>query len=72
LGIAKNHPFLDGDKRAAYVALEVFLELNGLRFTASDADAVIRTLQMAAGDVSDDEFIAWVRGHVGLGAPSDQ
>ena len=67
LGIAKSHPFLDGNKRAAYVVLEVFLELNGLGFNASDADAVIKALQMAAGDISDDEFIAWVRSHAELG-----
>lgn len=64
LAIAKNHPFLDGNKRTAYVALEVFLELNGLDFIASDAEAVIRTLQMAAGDVSDKEFTAWVRSNI--------
>ncbi len=61
LGIARNHPFIDGNKRTAYVALETFLALNGLRFPVSDADAVIKTLQMAAGDMDDAAFIAWVR-----------
>ena len=63
LGIAKNHPFVDGNKRTAYVALEVFLKLNGLDFVASDAEAVVATLDMAAGELTDDEFTAWVREH---------
>ena len=61
LGIARPPPFIDGNKRSAYVALETFLALNGLRFPVSDADAVIATLQMAAGDTDDAAFIAWVR-----------
>jgi death on curing protein len=64
LGIARNHPFIDGNKRTAYVALETFLALNGLRFPVSDAHAVIFTLQMAAGDMDDDAFIDWVRANV--------
>jgi death on curing protein len=63
LGIARNHPFVDGNKRTAFVALELFLRLNGCRFTAGDADAVVMTLAMAAGELSDDEFTAWVRLH---------
>ena len=63
LGIAKNHPFVDGNKRTAYIALEVFLKLNGLDFVASDAEAVVATLDMAAGELTDDEFTAWVREH---------
>jgi death on curing protein len=61
LGIARNHPFVDGNKRTAYVAMEVFLALNGLRFLATDADAVIKTLEMAAGDMTDEQFTDWVR-----------
>jgi death on curing protein len=63
LGVARNHPFVDGNKRTAFVALELFLRLNGCRFTAGDADAVVMTLAMAAGELSDDEFTAWVRLH---------
>jgi death-on-curing protein len=63
LGIAKNHPFIDGNKRTAFVALEVFLRLNGCRFAAGDAEAVVMTLAMAAGELPDDEFTAWVRMH---------
>ena len=63
LAIPRNHPFIDGNKRTAYVALELFLDLNGFDFTASDADAVVTMLQMAAGDRPEDEFTAWVRAH---------
>jgi death-on-curing protein len=63
LGIAKNHPFIDGNKRTAFVALEVFLRLNGCRFPVGDAEAVVMTLAMAAGELPDDEFTAWVRMH---------
>jgi death-on-curing protein len=63
LAIARNHPFIDGNKRTAYVALELFLALNGVAFPASDAEATITTLSMAAGDLDDATFIAWVRRH---------
>lgn len=63
LAIARNHPFIDGNRRTAYVALETFLALNGYRFPASDVEATITTLQMAAGDIDDETFLAWVRRH---------
>lgn len=63
LAIGRNHPFIDGNKRTAYLALEVFLALNGLRLTATDAEAVVAILAMASGDLTDDEFILWVREH---------
>ncbi len=63
LGIARNHPFIDGNKRTAFVALELFLRLNGCAFTAGDAEAVVMTLAMAAAELSDAEFTAWVRLH---------
>jgi death on curing protein len=66
LGIAQNHPFVDGNKRTAFVALELFLRLNGCVFTVGDAEAVVMTLAMASGELSDDEFIAWVRLHTQL------
>lgn len=66
LEIVRNHPFVDGNKRTGYVMLEAFLVLNGALFTVSDADAVIGMLKLAAGDMSDEEFIAWVRSHVRL------
>lgn len=63
LGIARNHPFVDGNKRTAFVALELFLRLNGCLFTVGDAEAVVMTLAMAAGELPHDEFTAWVRMH---------
>ncbi len=63
LAIARNHPFVDGNKRTAYVALETFLILNGCDFPASDAEVVVAMLSMASGEMSDDEFIGWVRTH---------
>lgn len=63
LAIARNHPFIDGNKRTAYVAMETFLDLNGFRFPVGDVEATITTLTMAAGDLPDEDFIAWVRRH---------
>lgn len=63
LAIAQKHPFIDGNKRTALVALELFLALNGHDLGASDADAALAVLAMAAGTLSDDDFIAWVRRH---------
>ena len=63
IAIARNHPFVDGNKRTAYVALESFLELNGCEFPVSDRDAVIAMLALAGGTMSDEEFTVWVRGN---------
>jgi death on curing protein len=63
LGIARNHPFIDGNKRTAFVALELFLRLNGCVFAVGDADAAVMMLAMASGSVPDGEFTAWVRLH---------
>jgi death on curing protein len=64
VGIVRNHPFVDGNKRTGYVMLETFLELNGALFPVSDAAAVIAMLQLAAGDTSDNDFTEWVRAQV--------
>ncbi len=61
LAIARNHPFIDGNKRTAYVALETFLALNGCAFTVGDAEAVVMMLDMAGGEAADEAFTAWVR-----------
>ena len=63
VGIAKNHPFIDGNKRTAYLALEVFLALNGMAFPATDAESVVAMIAMASGELAEDDFIAWVREH---------
>ncbi|QOF77435.1 type II toxin-antitoxin system death-on-curing family toxin [Variovorax sp. 38R] len=63
-GIARNHPFVDGNKRTAFVAMEVFLDLNGFEFTASDEDCVLKVLALAAGEVEEETFAQWIRDHV--------
>ncbi len=67
IAIARNHPFVDGNKRTAYVALESFLLLNGCRFPVSDAEAVVVMLAMASGEIDDAEFIDWVRANAVMG-----
>ncbi len=52
-GLASNHPFVDGNKRTAYVALELFLALNGHQLTADDADCVTTMLAVAAGEMGE-------------------
>ena len=64
LAIARNHPFIDGNKRTAFVALETFLILNGLELIASDAEATVMTLDMAGRRITDASFIEWVKGAV--------
>jgi death on curing protein len=60
-GIVRNHPFLDGNKRAALIAAGVFLRVNGTRLQADKVDAYRATLALAAGEISEDEFAAWLR-----------
>ena len=60
-GIATNHPFMDGNERTAFVAMELFLGLNGLRLETTDQDAVMAMLRLASGESGDEEFAAWVR-----------
>jgi death-on-curing protein len=62
-GIAQNHPFVDGNKRAALAAAGVFLMLNGLELTASSAMATVAMLDLAAGAMTEDEFADWLRAH---------
>ncbi|TSA42268.1 MAG: type II toxin-antitoxin system death-on-curing family toxin [Betaproteobacteria bacterium] len=63
VGIAKNHPFVDGNKRTAFVAVELFLTLNGWKLSASDADAVLAMLAVAAGKIDETGFAEWIRRH---------
>ena len=60
-GIARNHPFIDGNKRTAFVAVELFLSLNGFNLTATDVDCVITMLALAAGELSEEAFARWLR-----------
>jgi death-on-curing protein len=70
IGIVRNHPFVDGNKRTGFAALFMFLALNGAEFDPTEVDATLAILRLAAGDISDDEFIAWVRTNAHV--PSDQ
>jgi death-on-curing protein len=63
LGIARNHPFIDGNKRTAFAALVLFLSLNGVEFEPPEVEAVMMMLRMAAGEMTDEDFMAWVRSH---------
>jgi death-on-curing protein len=62
-GIAQNHPFVDGNKRAALVAAGVFLMLNGLDLTAEAAMVTVAMLDLAAGELPEDAFADWLRDH---------
>lgn len=62
-GIARNHPFIDGNKRTAFVAVELFLDLNGFGLTADDADCVLTMLAVAAGQMDEATFARWLRQH---------
>lgn len=63
-GLAKNHPFVDGNKRAAFLALGLSLRLNGYRLTASQPEATQTILMLAAGDLSEEALATWVRGQM--------
>ena len=63
-GLARNHPFIDGNKRSAFVATVLFLMLNGWRLTASDADSVLVMLNLAAGELDEAPFADWLRSRV--------
>lgn len=62
-GLCRNHPFRDGNKRVTFLAMVVFLELNGLRVTAEDADVVATMVALADGNVSKEELASWLRDH---------
>jgi death-on-curing protein len=60
-GIARNHPFVDGNKRAAFVAMMLFLRKNGVRFAPPQAEATKIVLALAAGEVSEESLARWIR-----------
>ena len=63
-GVVKNHPFLDGNKRTGFVVVILFLELNGYRFTATEAAAAEAVLALAAGRSIDADYTAFLRENV--------
>jgi death-on-curing protein len=62
-GIVKNHPFVDGNKRVAFVAARVFLGLNGLDLRAPEEEVVLMTVGLAEGSVAVATYAAWLRKH---------
>jgi death-on-curing protein len=61
VAITQNHPFVDGNKRTAFAAMVTFIWLNGGTFGPPEVEATVTMLRLAAGDLSDDEFVTWVR-----------
>lgn len=59
-GIVKNHPFLDGNKRTGFMLGAGFLERNGLEFHATEAESVVRTLALAAGEMTESAYADWL------------
>ena len=62
-GLCRNHPFIDGNKRAAFLAIGVFLAINGRSLTASPVDAVVAMTALAAGEMDEAMLAEWVRRH---------
>jgi death-on-curing protein len=63
-GIARNHPFVDGNKRAALLAIITFLGLNDIEFAASEAEAVVMIRDLAAGAIDEDVLSRWIADNV--------
>ena len=64
VGVAKNHPFIDGNKRAAFACMGLFLLDNGLSLEATDEDATLAMRKVAAGEMDIDALAAWLRANV--------
>lgn len=63
-GLARNHPFVDGNKRTAYVAYRTFLVMNQVELIATDEDKYLTMLVLAEGKLSEKDFAAWLRAHL--------
>ena len=63
-GLTKNHPFIDGNKRATFLVLGLSLRLNGYRLTAPQPQATQTILMLAAGELGEKELGTWVRGQI--------
>ena len=61
--IARNHPFIDGNKRAGFMAMVLFLSLNGAPLEAPEAEAIVAMIDMASGELPEAGFTAWVQEH---------
>ncbi len=65
-GFAKNHAFVDGNKRACFLSVGLFLALNGYRLTASQAGATLTVLAVASGELTEEAFAQWIRANVAV------
>jgi death on curing protein len=63
IGLAKNHAFVDGNKRVAFLAVGLFLGLNGYKLTATQTDATQTMLAVASGEIQETHFAQWIREH---------
>jgi len=63
-GLARNHPFLDGNKRTAFVVMELFLNLNGWALDADDTECISTMESLAGGDMPEKNLAAWLRSHI--------
>jgi death-on-curing protein len=63
-GIAKNHPFVDGNKRTVLVVMRVFLALNEIEFRATQEEKYVTILKLAEGNLTEDELADWIRAHI--------
>ena len=66
IGLAKNHPFVDGNKRVAFLAVGMFLYLNGYRLQATQTEATLTILSVADGSLNESEFASWLRAHISV------
>jgi death on curing protein len=64
VGLAKNHAFVDGNKRAAFLSVGLFLALNGWRLKAGEAEATLTMLDVASGALDETQFADWIRQHM--------
>ena len=64
VGLARNHAFVDGNKRAAFLAVGLFLTANGFRLKATQVDATLTVMDVAAGVMDEAAFAQWIRSHI--------
>lgn len=69
-GVARNHPFVDGNKRTAAVVCEVFIELNGGSLTADDLELYSQYIGLAEGSIDEAGFAQWLRSHIVIDPPA--
>jgi death-on-curing protein len=70
-GLARNHAFIDGNKRIAFIAMALFLQMNGHRLVAANDDAAAVVLRLAAGELDEGELAGWIRAHVAAAPDKD-